>query len=295
MVVFLVSALQIIYTNSNRKKRLTSLHIAVLLLSCCRSDSALQIYQFGSRLYYAVRCSRCTLLPFLLSATNEYIQQKGLKLQLFKITTTRSDFRILILKLLTMKKMIFTMLCIIAMTSFLRAQVGINITNPDASAALDIVSPDNDKGVLIPRMTTIQKTSIANPSAGLMVYDTSKKCLSQNVGTSASPIWICLAQNETRFFYMPSVAINASAVTAGLTLDLYAEYATQFGSPDAKSSSAPASIPYFPLAGDLYYYITYYDPTIIKVNGVSDSGVMSYDILRQADYQSFMNVVFVVK
>lgn len=199
------------------------------------------------------------------------------------------------LKQTTMKKKILAMLCFIAMTSFLHAQVGINTIIPDASAELDVVSPNNNKGVLIPRMTTIQKTLIANPAAGLMVYDTSKKCLSQNVGTSASPIWICLAQNETRFFYMPSVAIDASTVVAGKTLDLYTEYKTQFGTPDAKSTSAPAGIPYFPVAGDLYYYITYFDPSIIKINSVTDSGVVNYDILRQADYQSFMNIVFVVK
>lgn len=175
------------------------------------------------------------------------------------------------------------------------AQVGINTQTPHASAALDIVSPNNDKGVLIPRMTTIQKTAIPSPAAGLMVYDTSKKCLSQNVGTSASPTWICLAQNETRFFYMPSVAIDASATATGKTLDLYAEYKTQFGTPDAKSTSAPGSIPYFPSAADLYYYITYYDSSIIKINSLTDNGVVNYDILRQADYQSFMNIVFVVK
>lgn len=194
-----------------------------------------------------------------------------------------------------MKKKIFAMFCFIAITSFLHAQVGINTQNPDASAALDVVSPNNNKGVLIPRMTTTQKTLIANPAAGLMVYDTSKKCLSQNVGTSASPIWICLAQNETRFFYMPSVAIDASAIATGRTLDLYGEYAAQFRTPDAKSTSAPGSIPYFPAAADLYYYITYFDPSVIKVNAVTDNGVVNYDILKQADYQSFMNVVFVVK
>ncbi len=194
-----------------------------------------------------------------------------------------------------MKKIIFLLLMGIFSIGIMHAQVGINISSPDVSAELDVVSPNNNKGVLIPRMTTVQKTSIATPAAGLMVYDTSKKCLSQNVGTSSSPIWICLAQNETRFFYMPSVAIDASTAVTGRTLDLYTEYATQFGSPDAKSTSAPSSIPYFPTAADLHYYITYCDPSIIKINSVTDAGVVNYDVLREADYQSFSNVVFVVK
>ena len=51
------------------------------------------------------------------------------------------------------------------------AQVGINndASNPDASAMLDIKS--TDKGMLIPRMTTTQRTNINSPATGLMVYD----------------------------------------------------------------------------------------------------------------------------
>ncbi|MCO6174107.1 tail fiber domain-containing protein [Flavobacterium sp. NRK F10] len=50
------------------------------------------------------------------------------------------------------------------------AQVGINTTSPDASSALDISS--TDKGILIPRMTEIQRVAIAAPATGLLVYQT---------------------------------------------------------------------------------------------------------------------------
>jgi hypothetical protein len=49
-------------------------------------------------------------------------------------------------------------------------EMGINTTAPDASAALDVVS--TTKGILFPRMTTVQKNAIASPVAGLVVYDT---------------------------------------------------------------------------------------------------------------------------
>jgi len=42
-------------------------------------------------------------------------------------------------------------------------------TDADASAILDISS--TDKGVLLPRMTSLQRTSISSPVSGLMVYD----------------------------------------------------------------------------------------------------------------------------
>ncbi len=41
---------------------------------------------------------------------------------------------------------------------------------PDASAMLDVKS--NNKGMLVPRMTTAQRTGIGSPAAGLLVYDT---------------------------------------------------------------------------------------------------------------------------
>lgn len=51
----------------------------------------------------------------------------------------------------------------------LDAQVGIGTTNPDSSSMLDITS--TEKGVLIPRMTAIERLSITTPIAdGLMVY-----------------------------------------------------------------------------------------------------------------------------
>ncbi len=53
--------------------------------------------------------------------------------------------------------------------------LGINNTNPDADAVLDIVT--TDKGILILRVITVQRTSIGggNPAAGMLVYDTKFK------------------------------------------------------------------------------------------------------------------------
>lgn len=52
-----------------------------------------------------------------------------------------------------------------------RAQgVGIGTINPDKSAILDLSS--SDKGLLLPRMSLKNRTSIANPAKGLMIYQT---------------------------------------------------------------------------------------------------------------------------
>lgn len=47
--------------------------------------------------------------------------------------------------------------------------VGIGTATPDPSAALDVTS--TTKGVLVPRVTSTQRTQIANPANGLLVFD----------------------------------------------------------------------------------------------------------------------------
>ena len=48
-------------------------------------------------------------------------------------------------------------------------QIGIGTTAPNPSAALDVTS--TNKGMLVPRLTTAQRTIIASPATGLLVFD----------------------------------------------------------------------------------------------------------------------------
>jgi hypothetical protein len=73
-----------------------------------------------------------------------------------------------------MKQLLFSALFILLTLGFAQAQaVSINTdsSNPDPSAILDVKS--TEKGVLVPRMTTAQRTAIATPATGLLVFDTS--------------------------------------------------------------------------------------------------------------------------
>jgi hypothetical protein len=53
--------------------------------------------------------------------------------------------------------------------------VGVGTTSPHTSAQLDITS--TNKGMLAPRMTSAQRSAIASPAKGLMVYDTDMNAL----------------------------------------------------------------------------------------------------------------------
>jgi len=76
-----------------------------------------------------------------------------------------------------MKKTILS-IALIAISFMTFAQVGIGITIPNPSAALDVTS--TTKGFLPPRMTAQQRNAIATPANGLTVYCT-------NCGSGGQP------------------------------------------------------------------------------------------------------------
>ncbi|MGB2685287.1 MAG: hypothetical protein WBC43_09720, partial [Olleya sp.] len=71
------------------------------------------------------------------------------------------------LKLITLTLAIFA-----GVSSVAIAQVGIGTVNPEVSSMLDISS--TDKGMLAPRMTSVQRIAISSPANGLLVYDTTE-------------------------------------------------------------------------------------------------------------------------
>lgn len=97
--------------------------------------------------------------------------------------------------------------------------VGINTQNPDPSAVLEIKS--ESKGLLTPRMTTAQRTAIATPANGLLVFDTDLKSFYYNEGTSLAPVWVKInsgAGTRTNFKRIQSAAdLAAESIAGGAT------------------------------------------------------------------------------
>ncbi len=92
------------------------------------------------------------------------------------------------------------------------AQVGINTTTPDPSSILDITS--SNKGMLLPRLTTAQRTAISSPANGLIVYDTDFNSLFYYNSSS----WVSLStssQARNNHKIVKSAADLASELTAG--------------------------------------------------------------------------------
>lgn len=75
----------------------------------------------------------------------------------------------------------------IGSTASFSQNVGIGTTSPDPSALLDIdASATSNKGILIPRMTAVQRLAIPSPANSLLVFDTDSTCFFYwNAGSSA--------------------------------------------------------------------------------------------------------------
>ncbi|MFN0201384.1 MAG: hypothetical protein ACKVTZ_07680, partial [Bacteroidia bacterium] len=69
-----------------------------------------------------------------------------------------------------LKKSIFAILLSSLSLAVFAQNVGIGTNTPDVSSILDIVS--TQRGVLVPRMTSTERTNIVNPANGLLVFDT---------------------------------------------------------------------------------------------------------------------------
>ncbi len=71
-----------------------------------------------------------------------------------------------------MREILFSGLFILYLFVPATAQVGINIDGsaPDPSSMLDVKS--TTKGMLVPRMTRMQRNAIVSPATGLMIYQT---------------------------------------------------------------------------------------------------------------------------
>ena len=113
-----------------------------------------------------------------------------------------------------MKKLTLAFLLMIFCNGFVKAQIGIGTSSPNAKAALDVYS--NSKGFLPPRLTYAEKIAITSPPAGLVLW-----C--SNCGTNGElqvyngTEWVNLI-GATASLAVPTLASTTAASTiAGTT------------------------------------------------------------------------------
>jgi hypothetical protein len=117
----------------------------------------------------------------------------------------------------------FPVLIFIAFAFTAQSQVAINGngSNPHPSAMLDVNSPN--KGLLISRISTAQRTAIASPAAGLLVFDTDMQAIYMYDGQTWRPFAFA---NETNMQPVERKPIGAYPGSwFGYSVALYGDYA----------------------------------------------------------------------
>jgi hypothetical protein len=105
----------------------------------------------------------------------------------------------------------------ITIASFAQNNVGIGTASPNASAILDLSS--STKGLLIPRMATAQRTGIATPATGLLVFDTDTKTIWTYDGAAWKNLY---ASGSGGTFALPYTGSDASGTSFQITNTLAA-------------------------------------------------------------------------
>jgi FG-GAP repeat len=126
------------------------------------------------------------------------------------------------------KNLIFCFLVLSLLNTGFSQTVGIGTNTPHPSAVLDVVS--NSKGLSIPSVTTAQRLAIANPKAGLFVFDTTMQTL-------------CMFNGSNWVYFQSSVMPNVVHPTEKTASD--GQVGDQFGfSVDISGNYAVIGAPY---------------------------------------------------
>ncbi|PJE41705.1 MAG: hypothetical protein CUR32_07660 [Flavobacterium sp.] len=110
-----------------------------------------------------------------------------------------------------MKKSITSLLLLAGLYATAQVKVGDNPNTINASAVLEMES--TNKGLLPPRMTTLQRDAISNPAKGLAIFNTTSNSLEVNTGTPASPVWSSAKSGDVN-----NTTLTSSTSPAGTSL-----------------------------------------------------------------------------
>lgn len=196
------------------------------------------------------------------------------------------------------------------------AQVGIQTNQAKASLHITPVSTASGtaEGIIAPNLTRAQviskDTQYSADQTGALVYITDINGVStnktQNITHSGyyyfdGTIWQ-YADKVGQYFYLPTFDLPTTTVGTGYTFDLYTDvYKKQFTKAGNTSyQTSNNTLTNLPVgryaANELDYVITYYDTDVIKVNSISNTGVVNYDVKSTSlGPKSFINVVLITK
>lgn len=124
----------------------------------------------------------------------------------------------------------FSFISLMIVSQGFAQSVGINEDggDPESSAILDVKS--DTKGVLIPRMTEAQRTAIADPATGLLVYQTDGE---EGFWFKESGGWVPLNDNTSEMDFLTTSSTSNFNITSTANTELATLAITETGTVDA--------------------------------------------------------------
>ena len=179
-------------------------------------------------------------------------------------------------------KKIIVLLAFFGMANKITAQnVGIGTTTPNTNAALEIKS--NNKGLLMPRLSTIARNSMTNVAKGMLVYDTTRAGFYYHDGGKWLPISQSNIDSLLRYTY-PGVAPTISSMPANnITVGVTDFYGTLYDNGGASGN-------YVNNSNSSYKILTTYDSTLLIKVVVEEMNIESpYDSLEIFTVDDYAN------
>lgn len=157
------------------------------------------------------------------------------------------------------KLLILFLLTVVGNKMLAQNNMGIGTENPDPSAILDI--SDTTKGVLVPRVTSLQRLAIPSPANGLLVYDLTENCFQYYSQPTLSWISMCNLIGPTG----PTGPSGGPIGPTGVTGPTGAKTAETHGA-NATSQTIISSVnPNFTDINDLHVSVTLNDSATLNI------------------------------
>jgi hypothetical protein len=144
------------------------------------------------------------------------------------------------------------------------SQVGIGTNTPAASAALEVTSDANNKGILIPRITATQKDAISSPAQGLLIYQTTAPSGFYYYSGTAWKLIANQADTELKVDKVTGKDLSTNDYTTSEKTKLAAITGTNTGDQDLSNLATNAALDLKANTADL---ITSLDTKVDKVTG----------------------------
>lgn len=182
---------------------------------------------------------------------------------------------------------------------------------PNPNAVLELLTPNDNKGFLPPRVALINPHNPAPLTAhvqGMVLYNTNinnPDSLIEGLYMNNGTQWIAMRQAPhimPNWFYMPSFPLKTAV--GSFTVDLWDQYqrlfegtSTQGGA--IRPAGAPRLQPLLTSSDQMYYYVAGFDNSVFTNVGLTDKGILTYSI-DQAGFNNlsdstFMNIILVIK